>query len=73
MEDVQFTHYAWLGVCPLYLYEDEEELVVEARHWIFEPLWYLSVAFFVIFSLPLTILNGGVQEAIPFLITGTIE
>lgn len=76
MEDdieVGFTHYAWLGICPLYLAETEDEVIVEVRHWLFVPLWYLCIAAHVIFSLPMTIVRGGIQESVPFLITGEIE
>lgn len=74
MQEPKWTHYAWLGVCPLRLaYSNTDEVIVEARHWIFEPLWYLSITVFLVAALPIAILRGGIMPSAPFLVTGTIQ
>lgn len=43
MEEVEFTHKGWFGICLIYIAElESDEPVIVERHWLFGPLFYAS-------------------------------
>lgn len=43
MNMIDFTHKGWFGMCPVYLSDIlGESPIIDARHWLFVPLMYVS-------------------------------
>jgi hypothetical protein len=57
---IRFIEKGWLGLCPVYMGAGEVDFEVTPRHWLFEPLFLISLAVFMVVGFFLPNLNLGV-------------
>ena len=71
MDDWPWTHSGWLGICPIYLADIEsDEPHVEPRHWVFWPLFWLSVYLFDFMNVVMGLMDEDHEPGYPMKITG---
>jgi len=72
MIDPAFTHRGWFGVCPIYLDGLGDGPVLAPRHWIFEPLLWISEAAFALANFWLSATDPEFEPGFPIRVTGLI-
>lgn len=69
----KYTHVGWLGICPVYVQFGNSQIpLVEARHFIFEPLLAISEAWYTVKFTIMGILYEEYEPMWPIVITGEL-
>lgn len=70
-----YTHKGLFGLCPVYMTDPEanDGPAIEARHWIFEPLFDFSEWMFWAINRVLERLDADYQPVFPLIVTGALK
>lgn len=73
MSELEWTHKGWFGLCPVYIAElDTDEPFIEPRHWLFEPLMFISHYGFVSLIFLISLVDPEYEPNWPIRITGEL-
>lgn len=69
-----YTHYGWMGLCPVYIYQPEgPDTVIDARHPWLEWLHDLSIAIFDVMNFVGSVMNPEYDEGYPLWVAGELD
>ena len=69
----KWTHKGWFLFCPVYLAEIESDApVVGARHWVFDPLFWLAERFAEVSIFLTTAVKPEWEPVFAFRVTGDV-
>lgn len=69
-----YTHYGWIGVCPVYIADPYSETpTIDARRWWLEPLHDFSIMMFGAVNFIMACMNPGHEDYFPLWISGELD